>query len=129
MSRRKLRDHLLALCSDAGVNFLNAEVEGVQVEEDGKHTRVTTGSGQTFRSRHVACTVVVLGGGGGAKSSGMTRPPQARSPVRTQGVLLNGVVQQCRTRAQLCALRQQCPAVQAVHMKPGGNSHACMHAC
>lgn len=51
VSRRKLRDHLLQLCSDAKVNFLNAEVSDVQVEDDGNHTRVTVASGQVFRSR------------------------------------------------------------------------------
>ncbi|KAG1669050.1 hypothetical protein FOA52_003968 [Chlamydomonas sp. UWO 241] len=51
VGRRKLREHLLFECSRAGVTFMDAEVDGVKVVEDGKMTKVSTSGGPDLSAR------------------------------------------------------------------------------
>jgi len=52
VSRRKLREHLLKLCRESGVEFMAAEVNGLQVSQDGSTTSLTTSKG-SMQSRLV----------------------------------------------------------------------------
>lgn len=53
VSRRKLREHLLQVCSAAGVRFTSAEVVDIRVVEDGRATQLVTRDGEVYKSRLV----------------------------------------------------------------------------
>ncbi|KAG2502103.1 hypothetical protein HYH03_000595 [Edaphochlamys debaryana] len=62
VSRRKLREHLLRVCDEAGVRFTAAEVTRIQVVDEGNLTQLTTKDGVTFTSR---LTTLAAGGAAG----------------------------------------------------------------
>ncbi|KAF5830519.1 lycopene cyclase protein-domain-containing protein [Dunaliella salina] len=53
VSRRKLREHLLAMCKDAGVEFLKGEVANIELTSDGKQTCLDVKDGPQMRARLV----------------------------------------------------------------------------
>lgn len=53
VSRRKLREALLEMCSREGVSFMNAEVSDMQVQPDMRTTRVRTTTGLEMNCRLV----------------------------------------------------------------------------
>lgn len=61
VSRRKLREHLLKICKEAGVQFLPGDVNSIEVSEGGSSSVVQTAAGQTLESK-----MVVLAAGAAA---------------------------------------------------------------
>ncbi|GAX80966.1 hypothetical protein CEUSTIGMA_g8401.t1 [Chlamydomonas eustigma] len=53
VSRRKLRQHLLTLCKEAGVAFMDAEVTNIEVQPSMTQSSVTTTSGSSINARLV----------------------------------------------------------------------------
>nr|QBY35646.1 lycopene epsilon-cyclase [Dunaliella salina] len=53
VSRRKLREHLLRLCTDAGVEFLKGEVANMELTSDGKQTCLDVKNGPQMHARLV----------------------------------------------------------------------------
>jgi lycopene epsilon-cyclase len=51
VSRRLLRQHLLGLAAKAGVKYMAAAVEDIQVAADGNTASVTCSGGATLSSR------------------------------------------------------------------------------
>eukprot|EP00197_Chlamydomonas_leiostraca_P003236 CAMPEP_0202871926 /NCGR_PEP_ID=MMETSP1391-20130828/20025_1 /ASSEMBLY_ACC=CAM_ASM_000867 /TAXON_ID=1034604 /ORGANISM="Chlamydomonas leiostraca, Strain SAG 11-49" /LENGTH=562 /DNA_ID=CAMNT_0049552851 /DNA_START=119 /DNA_END=1807 /DNA_ORIENTATION=- len=62
VSRRKLREHLLRICKDANVEYLPAEVSGLEVSGDGMQTKLTTADGVQFTARLVTVASGAAGG-------------------------------------------------------------------
>lgn len=63
MSRRKLRDHLINECrAFPSISFMDAEVSELNLEEDGKGTRVMTSRGSELTCRIVTLAAGAAGG-------------------------------------------------------------------
>jgi hypothetical protein len=54
--RRKLRAHLLGICSKAGVTFLPGDVTAISIDDATQTSHVTTREGQHLTARRVALT-------------------------------------------------------------------------
>ncbi len=51
VSRRKLREHLLNICKEAGVLFLEGNVSDIQVSETATSSRLTTSNGTQLNAK------------------------------------------------------------------------------
>jgi lycopene epsilon-cyclase len=51
VSRRKLREHLLAICKEAGVQFLAGDVSSISVNPDGQSSSITTTTGVQLEAK------------------------------------------------------------------------------